>query len=45
MGLVDVFRVYPRGCGGTLPVAEEGGDDAGLSPRMRGHHHHDPRKL
>ena len=30
--------VYPRGCGGTSPTLNEGGQAEGLSPRVRGNH-------
>ena len=33
-------KVYPRVCGGTTPPHYTTGDTPGLSPRVRGNHHH-----
>ena len=33
-----INRVYPRACGGTSMVMQYGGEQYGLSPRLRGNH-------
>ena len=40
IALVDVIRVYPRVCGGTMKISTPEYSKLGLSPRVRGNHNY-----